>query len=155
MASAPPSTVPERSGAVRSWIDRNVLALGREMRLSYLPPLMVYVAAGISGLTAIVATFYIKERLGSRPEFWPGSPSGPAAVGAQSPARTSRRSDLALEGRAGVRRRGLIAASVVIMIGLLDSTESMRAFASVEAWFVCPPCSRRSGTSCRTSSPTR
>ena len=24
------------------WIDRNILSLGREMRLSYLPPLMVY-----------------------------------------------------------------------------------------------------------------
>ena len=27
------------------WIDRNILGLGREMRLSYLPPLMVYLAA--------------------------------------------------------------------------------------------------------------
>jgi hypothetical protein len=26
------------------WIDQNILALGRELRLSYLPPLMVYVA---------------------------------------------------------------------------------------------------------------
>ena len=30
--------------------DRNILDLGREMRLSYLPPLMVYMAAGIAGL---------------------------------------------------------------------------------------------------------
>ena len=30
------------------WFDDNILELGREMRLSYLPPLMVYVAAGIS-----------------------------------------------------------------------------------------------------------
>ena len=35
------------------WFDRNVLELGRELRLSYLPPLMVYLAAGVSGLTAI------------------------------------------------------------------------------------------------------
>ena len=35
------------------WFDRNILELGREMRLSYLPPLMVYAAAGISGLTGI------------------------------------------------------------------------------------------------------
>src|SRR6266850_1833436 len=35
---------------VRNWIDRNLLALAREMRLSYLPPLMVYVAAGVAGL---------------------------------------------------------------------------------------------------------
>ncbi len=43
------------------WVDRNILELGREMRLSYLPPLMVYLAAGVSGLTAIVGTFFVKE----------------------------------------------------------------------------------------------
>jgi hypothetical protein len=37
-----------------SWFDTNCASLGREMRLSYLPPLMVYLAAGISGLTGIV-----------------------------------------------------------------------------------------------------
>src|SRR5262249_58386990 len=72
MASAPPSIEPKTTGFARSWIDRNILALGREMRLSYLPPLMVYVAAGISGLTSIVATFYIKERLGLSAEFLAG-----------------------------------------------------------------------------------
>ena len=51
------------------WLDANIFALGREMRLSYLPPLMVYAAAGISGLTGIVGTFYVKERLGLSAEF--------------------------------------------------------------------------------------
>src|SRR6266508_2279277 len=37
-----------------AWVDLNVIDLGRQMRLSHLPPLMVYMAAGISGLTAIV-----------------------------------------------------------------------------------------------------
>ena len=54
---------------VRGWIDHNFLALGREMRLSYMPPLMVYAAAGISGLTSVVGTFYVKERLGLSAEF--------------------------------------------------------------------------------------
>ena len=72
MTSAPPASAPGIIGVARSWIDRNFLALGREMRLSYLPPLMVYVAAGISGLTSIVATFYIKERLGLSAEFLAG-----------------------------------------------------------------------------------
>src|SRR4029453_4716965 len=72
MASAPPSVVPGRPGLVRSWIDRNFLALGREMRLSYLPPLMVYVAAGIARLPAIAPPFYIKERLGLSAEFLAG-----------------------------------------------------------------------------------
>lgn len=47
---------------IAQWLSVNILALGREMRLSYLPPLMVYVAAGISGLTSIVGTFYVKEK---------------------------------------------------------------------------------------------
>src|SRR5262245_38219238 len=137
MASAPPSTVPKSSGAARSWIDRNVLALGREMRLSYLPPLMVYVAAGISGLTAIVATFYIKERLGLSAEFlaglafWAGLPWAlKVPLGHLVDLIWRWKAALVFVGA------GLIALSLVIMIGLLDSTESMRAFASVEAWFV-------------------
>ena len=36
--------------AAQRWIELNFLALGRELRLSYLPPLMVYLAAGISGI---------------------------------------------------------------------------------------------------------
>ncbi|MGH7303339.1 MAG: hypothetical protein ACRELZ_08620, partial [Candidatus Rokuibacteriota bacterium] len=71
-SALPPSTPPRTTGFARAWVDRNFLALGREMRLSYLPPLMVYVAAGVSGLTSIVATFYIKERLGLSAEFLAG-----------------------------------------------------------------------------------
>jgi hypothetical protein len=55
--------------AVYRWLDRNILELGREMRFSYLPPLMVYVAAGVSELTAIVGTFFVKEFLGLSAEF--------------------------------------------------------------------------------------
>ena len=62
------------------WIDRNILSLGRDMRLSYLPPLMVYVAYGISGLTGIVGTFFVKDYLGLSASFlaalgfWAGIP---------------------------------------------------------------------------------
>ena len=67
------------SGILR-WIDVNILSLGRELRLSYLPPLMVYVAYGISGLTGIVGTFFVKEYLGLSAAFlaallfWAGIP---------------------------------------------------------------------------------
>src|SRR6185437_2379385 len=66
--------------SVAHWIDRNILSLGREMRLSYLPPLMVYVAYGISGLTGIVGTFFVKDYLGLSAAFlaalgfWAGIP---------------------------------------------------------------------------------
>jgi hypothetical protein len=55
--------------AAYRWIDRNILELGREMRLSYLPPLMVYIGAGISGLTGIVGTFFVKDYLGLSAAF--------------------------------------------------------------------------------------
>src|SRR4029078_6181624 len=60
--------------------DRNMLSIGREMRLSYLPPLMVYAAYGISGLTSIVGTFFVKDYLGLSASFlaalgvWGGIP---------------------------------------------------------------------------------
>src|SRR5207302_8551300 len=62
------------------WIDGNILALKREMRWSYLPPLMVYMAYGISGLTGIVGTFFVKDYLGLSASFlaalgfWAGIP---------------------------------------------------------------------------------
>jgi len=98
---------------------------------------MVYVAAGISGLTAIVATFYIKERLGLSAEFqaglafWAGLPWAlKVPLGHLVDLIWRWKAALVFVGA------GLIAASLVIMIGLLHSTASMHAFASVEAWFV-------------------
>jgi BT1 family len=137
MASAPPSTAPRPAGFARSWIDRNFLALGREMRLSYLPPLMVYVAAGISGLTSIVATFYIKERLGLSAEFlaglgfWAGLPWAlKVPLGHLVDLIWRWKGALVFVGA------GMITASIAVMIGLLGYTDSMRGFWSIEAWFV-------------------
>src|SRR3989441_3482335 len=125
------------SAAVRLWIDRNILALGREMRLSYLPPLMVYVAAGISGLTGIVGVFFVKERLGLSAEFlaalgfWAGLPWAlKVPLGHLVDLIWRWKAALVFVGA------GLIAASLVIMIGLLGHTESMRAMWSVETWVV-------------------
>ena len=41
-----------------NFIDQTFIDLGRQFKLSYLPPLMIYVAAGVSGLTGIVGTFF-------------------------------------------------------------------------------------------------
>jgi len=48
---------------IYNFIDSTIVDLFRQLRLSYLPPLMVYVAAGVSGLTGIVGTFFIKDYL--------------------------------------------------------------------------------------------
>ena len=48
---------------IASFFDRTFLDLGRQFKWTYLPPLMVYMAAGISGLTGIVGTFFVKDYL--------------------------------------------------------------------------------------------
>lgn len=55
-----------------NWLDAVVVDLGRQMRWSFLPPLMVYFAFGISGLTAIVGTFFVKDYLGLSAAFLAG-----------------------------------------------------------------------------------
>mgnify|MGYP006188523973 FL=1 len=123
--------------AIFRWIDRNLLELGREMRLSYLPPLMVYCAAGVSGLTGIVGTFFVKDYLGLSAAFlaalgfWAGIPWAlKMPIG--------HLVDLLWRYKAGLVYLGatLIAASLLIMIGLIGSPDAMRAVMPIEAWFV-------------------
>jgi hypothetical protein len=45
------------------WVRDDVLGIVTEMRWSYVPPLMVYLAYGISGFTAIVENFFVKQEL--------------------------------------------------------------------------------------------
>lgn len=134
MTATTASGVP---AAVLGWIDRNILALGREMRLSYLPPLMVYAAAGISGLTGIVGMFYVKEQLGLSAEFlaalgfWMMLPWAlKMPLGHLVDLVWRWKSLLVYLGA------GLITLSILIMIGLLGHTDAMRAVAPVETWFV-------------------
>lgn len=135
MTNAPPAT--GFFSAVGRWLDDNIFALGREMRLSYLPPLMVYAAAGISGLTGIVGTFYVKERLGLSAEFL-------AALGFWMMLPWALKMPIGhlvdlvwrWKGLLVYLGAGLITLSLLIMIGLLGHTDAMRAIATVEAWYV-------------------
>ena len=67
-------------GWLTEWWQRTFLDLAREMRWSYLPPLMVYFAAGVSGLTSVVGAFFLKEHLDLSASFvaglafWAGLP---------------------------------------------------------------------------------
>ncbi len=119
------------------WIDDNILELGRELRLSYLPPLMVYMAAGISGLTGIVGTFFVKEYLGLPASFlaalgfWAGIPWA-----LKMP--LGHLVDLIWRWKSGLiyLGAGLIAMSLLIMVGLLSDRAEMAAIMPAEAWFV-------------------
>ena len=57
---------------LRRWFTYDFFGIMREMRLSYLPPLMVYFAAGVSGFTGIVESFYVKQELGLSAAFLAG-----------------------------------------------------------------------------------
>ena len=122
---------------MKAWFDRFVVGLARELRWSYLPPLMVYLAAGISGLTAIVGTFFVKDYLGLSAEFlaalgfWAGLPWAlKMPLGHLVDLIWRWKSVLVYLGA------GLIAASLAIMIGLLADPQAMRAVMRIEAWYV-------------------
>ncbi len=130
------TTSPGATG-LWGWIDRNVLDLGREMRLSYLPPLMVYVAYGISGLTGIVGTFFVKGYLGLSAEFlaalgfWAGLPWAlKMPVG--------HLVDLLWRWKGWLVYLGasLMACSILIMIGLLSDRAAMEAIMPGDEWYV-------------------
>ena len=119
------------------WFDRVVLELGREFRWSYLPPLMVYLAAGISTLVSIVGTFFVKEYLGLSAEFlaalgfWMGIPWAiKMPLGHVVDLLWRFKSWLVYLGA------GLITVSLLIMIGLLSDMALMQSFLSVNAWYV-------------------
>ena len=122
---------------VQDWFERTFVDLFRQLRWSFLPPLMVYFAAGISALTAIVGTFFVKEYLGlsaaflASLSFWAGLPWA-----LKMP--LGHLVDLGWRWKALFVYAGavLIAASLVIMYALITHTEAMRQMLSVDTWFV-------------------
>jgi hypothetical protein len=133
----PPLSCPARLIRACHWFDRIILELGREFRIFYLPPLMVYLAYRVSGLTAIVGTFFVKDYLGlsaeflAALEFWAGIPWA-----LKMP--LGHLVDLIWRHKAGLVYLGacLTAASLLIMVGLLARPDAMGAMMPVAAWFV-------------------
>jgi len=127
----------EAPAGLRRWADETLFDLARQLRWSYLPPLMVYLAAGISGLTAIVGTFFVKDYLGLSAAFlagltfWAGIPWA-----LKMP--LGHIVDLIWRWKAVLVYFGaaLIATSLGIMYGLIAHTGAMAAIMPVEAWYV-------------------
>jgi hypothetical protein len=122
---------------VWSWIRTYIVDPVRRIRLSYLPPLLVYMAAGISSLTGIVGTFFVKDTLGLSAEFlamlgfWIGLPWAlKMPLGHLVDLIWRWKSALVVLGAV------LIGAGLAIMLGLVGSTAWMIRFMSVESWFV-------------------
>jgi hypothetical protein len=125
------------SAALRRWFDDTVLDLGRQFRWSYLPPLMVYVAAGVSGLMAIVGTFFVKDYLGlsaaflASLSFWAGIPWAMKMPLGHLVDLVWRWKSLLVYAGAG-----LIAVSIAIMYALIAHTHAMAEVMPVGAWYV-------------------
>ncbi len=119
------------------WIDATFIDLAREFRWSYLPPLMVYLAAGVAGLTSIVGTFFIKDYLDLSAAFlaglafWAGVPwTLKMPIGHLVDLIWRRKALLVYLGAS------LIATSILIMYAVIAHTQAMDAMMKVEAWFV-------------------
>ena len=122
---------------ISQFIDNTLVDLGRQFRWSYLPPLMIYVAAGVSGLTGIVGLFFIKDYLNLSAAFlaglgfWAGIPWAlKMPLGHLVDLIWSRKNYLVFVGA------GLIVLSIIIMYGLIVHTESMASVLKIETWFI-------------------
>ena len=119
------------------WFDATFLDLGRQFRWSFLPPLMVYLAAGIQGLTGIVGVFFIKEYLDLSAAFlaglafWAGIPwTLKMPIGHLVDLIWRRKAWLVYLGAS------LLTASILIMYGVIAHTAAMAAVLPPEVWFV-------------------
>ena len=122
---------------ISKFFDDTLLDLGRQFKWSYLPPLMVYVAAGISGLTGIVGTFFVKDYLNLSAAFlaglgfWAGIPWAlKMPLGHLVDLIWNKKNYMVYFGAF------LISISLLIMYGLIIHTEELAQIFSVEKWFV-------------------
>lgn len=133
------TTIPSFGALNRLWRWFRVDFLGiiGEMRLSYLPPLMVYLAAGVSGFTGIIESFYVKEELGLSAAFlaglgfWAGLPWAlKMPLGHLVDLFWQRKALFVYLGAA------LMAVSLLIMVGLTGHKDWMAGFLQPEVWYI-------------------
>ena len=119
------------------WFINDFLGIVREMRASYLPPLMVYLAAGISGFTGIIESFFVKEQLGLSAAFlaslgfWAGLPWAlKMPFGHLVDLFWHRKSLFVYLGAV------LMALSLLVMVGLTGYKGFMVAILPADVWYV-------------------
>lgn len=124
-------------GWLTTWWHRTFIDLVQEMRWSYLPPLMVYFAAGVSGLTSVVGAFFLKEYLDLSAAFvaglafWAGLPwILKMPMGHVVDLFWRWKALLILFGAA------LITGSLLIMYALVTEPGQMAAIMPISSWYV-------------------
>ncbi|MGB3226011.1 MAG: hypothetical protein WBB23_24695, partial [Desulforhopalus sp.] len=128
---------PTIAARLRRWFFEDFLGIISEMRLSYVPPLMVYFAAGISGFTGIIESFYVKEELGLTAAFlaglgfWAGLPWAlKMPIGHLVDLFWRRKALFVYFGAF------LMAISLLIMVGLTGYRELLERFFPADIWYV-------------------
>ncbi len=113
------------------------LDLKKHFKISFLPPLLIYLAAGVSSLTGIVGIFFIKDYLNLSAAFlaglgfWAGIPWAlKMPLGHIVDLIWNKKNILIYIGAA------LITISLIIMYFLISETEFMTNYMAAEKWFI-------------------
>jgi MFS family permease len=113
------------------------LDLKQHFKMSFLPPLLIYLAAGVSSITGIVGIFFIKDYLNISAAFlaglgfWAGIPWAlKMPLGHMVDLIWNKKNILIYIGAA------LISISLLIMYFLISNTDLMVQYMSAEKWFV-------------------
>ena len=113
------------------------LDLKKYFKISFLPPLLIYLAAGVSSLTGIVGIFFIKDYLNLSAAFlaglgfWAGIPWAlKMPLGHIVDLIWNKKNVLIYIGAT------LITISLIIMYFLISDTEFMTNYMDAEKWFI-------------------
>ena len=130
-------TRPTSITHILRWYDDVIGDLQRHFHWSFVPPLMVYFAAGVAGLTSIVGTFFVKEQLELSAAylaglaFWAGLPWAlKMPIGHLVDVIWRWKFLLVYLGAC------LIAASLAIMFALVTYPIAMADIMDLSSWFV-------------------
>jgi len=111
--------------------------LQKSWQWSYLPPMMIYFAAGIQGFSGIAGTFFVKEHLDLSAEFlaslafWAAMPYViKMPIGHVVDLLWRMKDWLVYLGGA------LMVVSFLIFVGLISNLASMNTYATTQTWFV-------------------
>ena len=126
-----------KAGALAGRFRSGAAALACDMHWSYVPPLMVYFAAGVSGFTGIIEAFFVKEKLGFSAAmlaslgFWAGLPWAMKMPVGHLVDRFWHRKALFVYLGAS-----LMAASLLIMVGLTGHAVWMATILPLDTWYI-------------------
>lgn len=122
---------------IKKLLSRILFDLQYHFRWSFLPPLIIYFSAGLSGLTAITGAFYVKEQLGLSAAFlaglgfWASLPWALKMVfGHLVDIIWTRKTILIYLGAI------LMAASFTIMFAVIQFPDCFRNYLPLESWYV-------------------